>query len=291
MENGGQTRVWRCGSRRLSLGERPLVMGVVNVTPDSFSDGGRWLEPEAAVAHGLRLEAEGADLLDIGGESTRPGAAPVGESEEAGRILPVIRALAAQAKVPLSVDTRHAAVARQAVAAGACIVNDVMPFAGDAAMARVVRETGAGAVLMHMRGTPQTMAQCAAYGDVAAEVERALAEALDYAASQGIARECLVIDPGVGFAKNTEQNVAVLRDVARLTRLAPVLAGVSRKRFIGELCGEAAPGERLGGSVGAAVWCALQGVSVLRVHDVKATRQALAVVGALAKGKVAASHV
>jgi dihydropteroate synthase len=291
MENGGQARVWRCGDRRLSLGERPLVMGVVNVTPDSFSDGGRWLEPEAAVAHGLRLEAEGADLLDIGGESTRPGAGPVDEREEAGRILPVIRGLAARARVPISVDTRRAAVARQAVEAGACIVNDVMPFAGDAAMAAAVRETGAGAVLMHMRGTPQTMAQCAVYDDVVAEVERALAEALEYAASQGIGRERLVIDPGIGFAKTTEQNVAVLRALSRMSRLAPVLAGVSRKRFIGELCGEAAAAERLGGSVGAAVWCALQGASVLRVHDVKATRQALAVVGALAKGKVSEGHV
>lgn len=266
-------------------------MGIVNVTPDSFSDGGKWLEPEAAVAHGLRLAAEGADLLDVGGESTRPGASAVDEREEAARILPVIRALAAQGGVPVSVDTRHAAVARQAVAAGACIVNDVMPLAGDAAMAAVVRETGAGAVLMHMRGTPQTMAQCAAYEDVVSEVWRALAEALDDAAGHGIGRDRLVIDPGIGFAKNTEQNVAVLRDVARLAELAPVLVGASRKRFIGELCGEASAGERLGGSVGAAVWCALQGVSVLRVHDVKATLQALTVFGTLAQSKVLERHV
>lgn len=291
MENGGQMRVWRCGDRQLSLEERPLIMGIVNVTPDSFSDGGRWFEPEAAVAQGLRLAAEGADLLDVGGESTRPGAAEVDVREEARRVLPVIRGLAARSKVPLSVDTRHAEVARQAVEAGACVINDVMPFAGDAAMAAAVRETGAGAVLMHMRGTPQTMAGRTDYGDVVSEVERALAEALDYAEAQGIGRDRLVIDPGIGFAKTTEQNVALLHRVARLTRLAPVLAGVSRKRFIGELCGEASPEERLGGSVGAAVWCALHGVAVLRVHDVKATRQAVAVAQALAVGKETETHV
>ena len=291
MENGGQMRVWRCGDRLLSLGEQPLIMGIVNVTPDSFSDGGRWLEPEAAVAHGLQLAAEGADLLDIGGESTRPGAEEVGVREEARRILPVIRELAARSGAPLSADTRHAEVARQAVEAGACIINDVMPFAGDAAMAAAVRETGAGAVLMHMRGTPQTMARHADYGDVVLEVERELAEALAYAAAQGISRDRLVIDPGIGFAKNTEQNVALLHRVARLARLAPVLVGASRKRFVGELCGEAQAGERLGGSVGAAVWCALQGVAVLRVHDVKATRQAVAVAKALAAGEATESHV
>ena len=291
METGGQKRVWRCGDRQLSFGARPLIMGIVNVTPDSFSDGGQWLEPEAAVAHGLRLAAEGADLLDVGGESTRPGAAAVDEREEAARILPVIRRLAAKGTVPVSVDTRHAAVARQAVAEGACIVNDIMPFAGDAAMAAVIRETGAGAVLMHMRGTPQTMARSAEYDDVVSDVARALAEALDFAVAQGIGRDRLVIDPGIGFAKDTEQNVAVLRDVARLARLAPVLVGASRKRFIGELCGEASAAERLGGSVGAAVWCALQGVSVVRVHDVKATRQALTVFETLAQSNMVERHV
>jgi dihydropteroate synthase len=257
-------------------------MGIVNVTPDSFSDGGRCFEADRAVAHGLRLVSEGADLLDIGGESTRPGAAEVDEAEELRRVVPVIRALSAQCRVPVSVDTRRAAVARAAIGAGACIVNDVMPFVGDCEMAGVVRETGAGLVLMHMRGTPQTMDRLAAYDDVVSEVESALQAAVAYALEQGVPRECLVVDPGIGFAKTTAHNVAVLRAVARLTRLAPVLVGASRKRFIGDLCGEPSPLERLGGSVGAAVWSVLQGASVLRVHDVRATRQAATVAEALA---------
>jgi dihydropteroate synthase len=276
--------VWRCRDRLIPL-ERTLVMGIVNVTPDSFSDGGLWFDEGRAVARGLELAAEGADILDVGGESTRPGAAAVDEAEELRRVLPVVRRLAAESGVPVSVDTRRAAVARAAVEAGACIVNDVMPFAGDAAMAAAVRETGAGLVAMHMRGTPQTMARYAVYDDVVAEVEAALRDALAYAQAQGIAPERVVIDPGIGFAKDAAQNVALLAATARLARLAPVLVGVSRKRFIGELCGEAAAAERLGGSVGAAVWCALQGVAVVRVHDVKATHQALTVAAALERGK------
>jgi dihydropteroate synthase len=259
-------------------------MGIVNVTPDSFSDGGRWFDEGAAVAHALGLVAEGADILDVGGESTRPGSAEVSEAEELRRVLPVIRRLAESCGVPVSVDTRHAAVARAAVEAGACIVNDVTPFAGDAPLAAAVRETGAGLVAMHARGTPQTMARLAAYGDVVAEVEAALREALAYAEAQGIARERVLIDPGIGFAKDAAQNVALLAATARLAKLAPVLVGVSRKRVIGELCGEAVATERLGGSVGAAVWCALQGAAVVRVHDVKATRQALTVSAALERG-------
>lgn len=267
-------------------------MGIVNVTPDSFSDGGRFFDAGRAVAHGLQLVSEGADLLDIGGESTRPGAAEVDESEELRRVVPVIRALTAQCQAPLSIDTRRASVARAAMDAGACIVNDIMPFAGDAAMAAVVRETGAGLVLMHMRGTPQTMAGLAVYDDVVSEVESALQAAVAHAQAQGVPRGCLVIDPGIGFAKTTAHSVAVLRAVARLARLAPVLVGASRKRFIGDLCGEPSAPERVGGSVGAAVWSVLQGASVLRVHDVRATRQAVTVVAALArKGEGFCAHV
>ena len=281
MRTETEERVWLCRDRRIPLG-RTLVMGIVNVTPDSFSDGGLWFDAGRAVARGLELAAEGADLLDVGGESTRPGAAEVDEAEELRRVLPVVRSLAGACGVPLSVDTRHAAVARAAVAEGACIVNDVMPFAGDAAMAEAVRETGAGVVAMHMRGTPQTMARDTAYADVVAEVETALRAALAYAEAQGIARERVVIDPGIGFAKDTAQNVALLAATARLARVAPLLVGASRKRFIGELCAEPSAAERVGGSVGAAVWCALQGASVVRVHDVKATRQALTVVRRIA---------
>ena len=269
-------RVWRCCDRRIPLG-RTLVMGIVNVTPDSFSDGGRCFDAGRAVAHGLRLVAEGADLLDIGGESTRPGSAEVAVAEELRRVLPVIRALAAQSGVPVSVDTRHPTVARAAVEAGACVINDIMPFRGDAEMAAAVRETEAGVVLMHMRGTPQTMAGLAHYDDVVEEVCASLQSALAYAEEHGIARDRVVIDPGIGFAKTTAHTVALLAATSRLARLAPVLIGASRKRFIGELCGEPVAAERIGGSVGAAVWCALQGAAVIRVHDVKATRQAITV--------------
>jgi dihydropteroate synthase len=285
-----EERVWRCCDRRIPLG-RTLVMGIVNVTPDSFSDGGQWLDAGRAAAHGLQLVAEGADLLDVGGESTRPGAQEVAEAEELRRVLPVIRALAEQGGVPVSVDTRRPAVARAAVEAGACVINDVAPFAGDAAMAAAVRETRAGVVLMHMRGTPQTMAGFAGYDDVVAEVCASLQAALAYAEEQGIDRGRAVIDPGIGFAKTTAHNVALLAATARLARLAPVLVGASRKRFVGELCGEACASERVGGSVGAAVWCALQGASVVRVHDVKATRQALTVVQSLASKGSFNAHV
>ena len=277
MRTETETRVWRCCGQQIPLA-RTLVMGIVNVTPDSFSDGGQWFEADRAVAHGLELVAEGADLLDIGGESTRPGAAVVEESEELRRILPVIRALAERCGVPVSVDTRRPAVARAALDAGACIVNDIMPFAGDAAMAVAVRDTEAGVVLMHMRGTPLTMAQAADYDDVVADVETALREAVAYAETQGIGRERIVIDPGIGFAKTGMHNVALLAATDRLARIAPLLVGASRKRFIGELCGEAVAADRVGGSVGVAVWCALHGASIVRVHDVKATRQALTVV-------------
>ena len=277
MADGYGKRVWRCGGRSVPF-DRTRVMGIVNVTPDSFSDGGLYFDAGRAVEHGLRLVAEGADLLDVGGESTRPGAAAVEPAEEARRVLPVIRSLAAQCGVPVSVDTRRPEVARAAVEAGACIVNDILPFAGDAAMAAVVRETGAGVVLMHMRGTPQTMADCAVYADVVAEVEAALQASLAYADAEGIGRGQIVVDPGIGFAKTTAHNVSLLAATARLARLAPVLVGASRKRFIGELCREPDARARMGGSVGAAVWCALQGAAVVRVHDVKATCQALTVV-------------
>ncbi|MEI7901999.1 MAG: dihydropteroate synthase [bacterium] len=266
-------------------------MGIVNVTPDSFSDGGLCFDAGRAVACGLQRVAEGADLLDVGGESTRPGAVAVDEAEELRRVLPVIRVLAEQSGVPVSVDTRRSTVARAAVAGGACVINDTLPFAGDAAMAAVVRETRAGVVLMHMRGTPQTMAGLAVYEDVVAEVCAALQAALAYAQEQGIARDQAVIDPGIGFAKTTAHTVALLAATAQLARLAPVLVGASRKRFIGELCGEACAVERVGGSVGAAVWCALQGAAVVRVHDVKATRQALTVVQALANKQGCDVHV
>lgn len=275
-------RVWRCRERSLAL-NAPLVMGIVNVTPDSFSDGGLWFDAAKAVAHGLALVEEGAELLDIGGESTRPGAAEVSEAEELRRVIPVVSGLCAKCGVPVSIDTRRPAVAREAIAAGACIVNNVMPLADGPTMADVACESGCGLVTMHMRGTPRTMLAEAVYDDVVAEVESCLAAALSLCRERGIAQDRVLIDPGIGFAKTTRHNLALLAAIPRLSRLAPVLIGASRKRFIGELCAEPVAEQRLGGSVGVAVWCALQGAAVIRAHDVKATRQALTMAGELAR--------
>lgn len=269
---------WVCAKHRISL-DRPRIMGILNVTPDSFSDGGRWLEPEAAVARGVALVAEGADILDIGGESTRPGAATVPVDEELRRVAPVIEALARQVSVPLSVDTRHAAVARAALAAGASIVNDVSAL-GDPEMAAVVRKANAGMVLMHMRGTPADMQREPRYDDVVAEVRAYLAARIEAAMAAGIGRAQVVIDPGIGFGKTTAHNLALLGALERLAELAPVLVGASRKRFIGEITGAPADG-RLAGSLTVAVWSLMRGAAIMRVHDVAATRAAVTMAGAL----------
>ena len=282
---GSQTTVdgtcasaWICGRHTISL-DRPRIMGILNVTPDSFSDGGRWLDPEAAVRRGLELIAEGADILDIGGESTRPGAAEVPVDEELRRVAPVIEALAQQASVPLSVDTRRSVVARAALAAGAAIVNDVSAL-GDPGMAAAVREAGAGVVLMHSRGAPVDMQRDPRYTDVVAEVRAYLATRMDAAVAAGIGRERIVIDPGLGFGKTTAHNLALLGALAQLAELAPVLVGASRKRFIGEITGAPAD-QRLPGSLTVAIWSLMRGAAILRVHDVAATRAAVRMAGAL----------
>ena len=272
--------VWQCRGRCVML-DIPRVMGILNVTPDSFSDGGCYTDVSRAIEHARAMAEAGADIVDVGGESTRPGAQPIDEAEELRRVLPVIRGLAQAITIPISIDTRHAHVARQAIEAGASIVNDVAPFIGDRAMAAVVRETGAGLVLTHTRGTPQDMMTKTLYADVVATVETELHHALAFAMDHGIAREACVIDPGIGFAKGTEQNLHVLAEVKRLTALAPVLIGASRKRFIGEICSVPDATKRLGGSLCAAVWSALQGASIVRVHDVKETKESLAMAIAL----------
>jgi dihydropteroate synthase len=280
MGDGSDTPVWVCAGRTIPL-DRPRIMGILNVTPDSFSDGGRWPTTEAAVRRGVELAGEGADILDVGGESTRPGAAAVPADEEARRVVPVIAALAREVSVPLSVDTRRAAVAAAALAAGACAVNDVSAL-GDPAMAAVVRDAGAGVVLMHMRGTPADMQRDPRYGDVAAEVRAYLAARLAAAVAAGIGRERIAVDPGLGFGKTTAHNLALLDALARLAELAPVVVGASRKRFIGEIAG-APVDRRLAGSLTVALWCAARHAAVLRVHDVAATRAALDMAAALAK--------
>ncbi|MCX5655949.1 MAG: dihydropteroate synthase [Planctomycetota bacterium] len=281
---GRRQFVVRMGSRELALGPRPALVGVVNVTPDSFSDGGQCLNPKAAIAHGRQLAAEGADILDIGGESTRPGAEPVAEDEELARVLPVIRGLAACVKTPLSIDTRHARTAREAVAAGACLVNDVTGLTGDPDMARAVAETGAGLVIMHIRGDPKTMQQDPAYDNLMADICRFLRRGIVAAREAGVAEDRILIDPGIGFGKRLEHNLMILARLGQLRTLGrPIMVGASRKRFIGELTGVEAPADRLFGTAAACALAVAQGALALRVHDVAEMRQAVAVAAAIAE--------
>ena len=255
-------------------------MGIVNVTPDSFSDGGRWLDPADACRHAETLVREGADLLDIGGESTRPGSQAVPAGEEAHRVIPVIREVA-RLGVPVSVDTNKAVVAREALEAGAAIVNDVTSL-GDPAMASPVAEAGAGHVLMHMQGTPRTTQEDPQNDDVVGDVSAFLEERRGRAESAGVGRERIVLDPGLGFGKTLEHNLALLSRLEELASLgSPLLVGASRKRFIGALSGTADPARRLPGSVAAVLAARSRGASLFRVHDVSATRQALSVYEAI----------
>lgn len=264
--------------------DRPSIMGVVNVTPDSFSDGGSFDSAQAAVDHALRLVEQGADLLDVGGESTRPGAGPVDESEELRRVLPVVEALAARAGVPVSIDTAKPSVMRAALAAGASMVNDVLALRADGAL-DAVAEAGAAAVLMHMRGEPRTMQQDPHYDDVVADVHRFLADRILACQFAGIDRARLIVDPGFGFGKTLAHNLDLLRGMDRFATLGvPVLAGLSRKAIIGAITGRDAPRERLHGSVAAALLAVQKGAAIVRVHDVAATRDALAVWQAVASG-------
>ena len=274
-------RSWRCRDRVLSLGERPRVMGILNVTPDSFSDGGRYGDGGEALKHAAAMVAAGADIIDVGGESTRPGAEAVGADEERRRVIPVIEGIVDTLDVAVSIDTMKADVASAALAAGAHIVNDVSALAHDDALAGIAAETGCGVVLMHMRGTPRTMQDDPRYDDVVGEVCAYLAGRVAAAEAAGVAREAIAIDPGIGFGKTLRHNLALLAGLPALA--APgvaVLVGLSRKRFIGELSG--APVEaRLPGSLAGAVCAALGGADILRVHDVAETVQALTVAEAI----------
>jgi dihydropteroate synthase len=270
--------------RQLPLGDRTRVMGVVNVTPDSFSDGGRFLEPRSAIARAEALVAEGADLIDIGGESTRPGAAPVSADVEWRRVEPVVRSLAGRVAVPLSIDTRHPEVAARAVDAGADIVNDVEGLRSDA-MRRVVARTGAATVVMHMRGTPATMQDDLAYVDLRGEILAWLRERTEAARAEGIGADRIAVDPGLGFGKSPEQSLELLVHAGEFRSLGyPVLLGASRKSFLGWATGTNDPGERLEAGLVAAVIAAQQGVELVRTHDVGPTVRALAL--ATAAGNV-----
>lgn len=276
------THVWRCRDRILKMGSNTLVMGIINVTPDSFSDGGRYDSTAKAVEHALRLVAEGADILDVGGESSRPGAEQVSQEEELRRVVPVIEELGRHISIPISVDTVKAEVARRAVAAGACIINDISGFRGDADLAEVVRSTGAGYVLMHMQGSPQTMYANPVYTDVVAEIGEFFEERLRFAEERGIDRSALALDPGIGFGKNTEHSLKLIRHLADYQRfLRPVCLGVSRKGFIGRVLDRPTV-ERTIGSV--AITCYAmrnRSAQIVRVHDVAAHRDAVKMMAAL----------
>lgn len=264
----------------LTLGGPTLVMGIVNVTPDSFSDGGRFADVEAALAHGERLVAEGAAILDVGGESTRPRAEPVGESEEKARVLPVIAGLAGRVAAPLSIDTYKASVAAAAIAAGASIVNDVWGFQRDADMARVVAATGAAAVLMHNRATVEPEL------DIVADLLAFLSRSIEIALAAGVAEDKLWLDPGFGFGKSPTQNLAVVRRLAELKALGrPVLLGVSRKSTLGLVAGQPIAADRLAGSIAAGLAGVAAGADVLRVHDVAPHVEALKVWRAIGEGR------
>jgi dihydropteroate synthase len=258
----------RVGDRVLPTSRRCLVMGVVNVTPDSFSDGGRFLDPAAAVDHGLALVAEGADLLDVGGESTRPGATDVPEAVELERVLPVVEELARSGGVPVSIDTRKASVAAAALAAGATMVNDVSAGRHDPDLLSVAADAKVPLVLMHMLGTPATMQDDPRYDDVVAEVEAFLAERCRAAEAAGVDHQALVVDPGIGFGKRDQDNYALLDQLARFTRLGhPVMVGTSRKGFIGRVLDGPAD-QRLEGTAATVVWVVERGARIVRVHDV-----------------------
>lgn len=265
---------------------RTLLMGVLNVTPDSFSDGGRYLEPDAAIARGLALAADGADLIDVGGESTRPGSLPVDAETERERVVPVIAELARRLDLPISIDTTKPDVAAAALRAGATLINDVGGLRRGDELARLAARHGASLVLMHSRGTPETMQQQTAYADLVGEVKRELAAAAATAIGAGVPAERIIVDPGIGFAKDAEGNLTLLHRIAALVELGyPVCVGPSRKAFIGRVTG-APVGERLMGTAAACVAAVLGGAHILRVHDVGALLPAIRVAEAIREERV-----
>ncbi|MDZ4780419.1 MAG: dihydropteroate synthase [Planctomycetia bacterium] len=270
-----RARQWRLRTRTLEFGSRPALMGIVNVTPDSFSDGGSYLDVDAAVAHALRLAGDGAEILDIGGESTRPYSAPVSAEAELRRVLPVIEQLVQWTNVPISIDTSKAIVAHRAIAVGAEIINDVTALTSDPEMLRVAAESGAGVCAMHMRGTPHTMQDDPRYENVVTEVLDYLRERRDALLAAGVTADRICLDPGIGFGKTHEHNVTLCANAWRFHELGcPLLVGHSRKGFIGKLIGDK-DADRTAGTIGVACALATQGVQIIRVHDVAAVRQAL----------------
>jgi dihydropteroate synthase len=277
-------REWKLPRHTLRLGERTLVMGILNVTPDSFSDGGRFFSPEMALRHAEQMTREGADILDVGGESTRPGGDTVALDEELRRVIPIIERLANSYDLPVSVDTTRAEVARMAVKAGAEIINDISGLRFDPDVAGVASETRAGLVLMHSRGGRETMHKLPPVPDILSEVSTALRQSIEEAVRRGVEPQSIVLDPGIGFSKSQEQNLEL---IGRLDQLAeslpgfPLLVGTSRKSFIGRLLGGATPEERLHGTMASITAVVLKGAHIVRVHDVRAARETLMVADAI----------
>ena len=271
-----RNKIWNLGHRKLVFENRPLVMGILNVTPDSFSDGGKHCDPQIAVDAGLQMQRDGAGIIDIGGESTRPYSDPVAAEEELARVLPVIESLAPQLDVPISIDTSKATVAKASIDAGAEIINDVTGLEGDPEMLSVAVSSGVGVCVMHMQGTPQTMQDDPSYDNVVEEIYRYLNQRLAFCVDAGIPAEKVCLDPGIGFGKTHQHNLQLLQSVSRFCDLpTPILIGHSRKGFIGNVLGDK-QADRMAGTLGVSLAVAASGANIVRVHDVKETAQALA---------------
>ena len=277
-------REWRIAGRSLAIGKRTLVMGVLNVTPDSFSDGSQFLLPDVAVAHAEKMIAEGADIIDVGGESTRPGAALVTPDEEVQRVTPVVKELAKRINIPISIDTTKAQVARAALDAGAAIVNDVSGLRFDFHIADEVAKTGAGLVLMHSRGTPATMHRLPPVADIIEEIKSSLRSSIAMANRRGVKSDSIVIDPGIGFGKSYEQNIELIAKLDQFSSAfpeMPILIGTSRKSFIGKVLDDAPVTDRLHGTMATVTAAVLRGAHIVRVHDVKAAVETVRIADAI----------
>ena len=280
-------RQWRLARRSLTYGERTLVMGILNVTPDSFSDGGQFFSFDQAIAHAEQMIAAGADIIDVGGESTRPGSQFVAAEEELRRVIPIIEALTARESVPISIDTTKSEVARAALAAGAEIVNDISGLRFEPALASEAARTGAGLVLMHSRGTPKNMQQLPPAEDIISDVIDGLKAAVVIATEHGVSRDQIAIDPGIGFGKTVAQNLELIAKLDQITAAfpdLPVMIGTSRKSFIGKLLNDAPVEERLSGTIASTVAAVLKGAHIVRVHDVKDAVRAVRIIDAMRAG-------
>jgi dihydropteroate synthase len=277
----------RARNKRLVFGPRALVMGVLNLTPDSFSDGGQFFGRTAAVRRAIQMADEGADIIDIGGESTRPGAEEIGADEEIRRTIPVIEALSKKISIPISIDTRKAGVARLAIDSGASVINDVSGLSHDKAMASLAAESGAGLILMHMRGLPDNMQKAPCYKNLIKDIITSLKESVGRARRAGVTRNNIIIDPGIGFGKTVEHNLEIINNLDRFKVLGyPICVGVSRKAFIGRILGKNDPADRLVGTVSACSAAIVKGANMIRVHDVKECREAAMVASSILKESV-----